>query len=415
MITIKRPRLHDSEGKTRLSAEIEFGDKEQTIWYETATEFGKYFCTERADAFLVAVLPYAMFNGEDITSEIPVSSQLLHAVRQYQIPFMTRVSKNYKEIRLYAESDATPLESAGHVGTGVSCGVDSLSTLIQHSVREENPKYKIDTLALFNAGHYGNDEAKSSERFLKYVNNGRSFCQEFGYQFLQVDSNVGHIIEMDFTSAVSFLITSVVLSLQKYFSIYYFASTYSIFPFHPIFEDAETYDLITTQCVSTENLTFFSGCTLLTRVEKTKIISEYPDYFMHVYPCVNGDPPHNCGYCEKCRYTIMALDVMDKLDLAEKVFDMSYYYKHRTSLYAFMLLHKLDSIDKVNAPLYREIHNEMKNRKKHVPFMAYFYLPYQYYRAKLRLPLRHFARKVLVCLLGEKKAMKFKKTDKNIQ
>lgn len=408
MIRIEKPVLEQKNGKAVLSSSIHFNDSVQTIWYESAEELGAYFCTERADAFLVAVLPYALLKGEDIVSDAPVSAKLLYSVRHYQIPFMTRVSDKYSNINITCEASSDRLETAGHIGTGISCGVDSLSTLIEHGVKESNPSYKIDTLALFNAGHYGNDEQKSSLRFQKYVANAKQFAAEFGYNLIQVDSNVGHIIDMDFVSSVSFLITSVVLSLQKYFSVYVFASTYSIFPFSPIFEDSETYDLITTQNVSTENLTIFSGCTLLTRVEKTRIISEYPEVFRHVYPCVNGDPPHNCGYCEKCRYTIMALDVMDKLDLAEIAFDMTYYRKNRTRLYGFMLLHKKDWIDKVNAPLYREIHAEMKRNHKHMPFGARLYLPIELYRAKVRLPIRHFLHRVLASVLGEERALKYK-------
>ena len=145
MITIYEPKLEKTENQCKLSAKITYNDEEKTIWYRTAEEIGQYFDIGRADAFLVAVLPLAVLKGEDIQCQVPVSAQLLHSLRQFQIPFMCGLAKQNRLPRIIARPDMHPLPSAGHIGTGISCGVDCLSTVIQHGLLEEIEPYRIDT------------------------------------------------------------------------------------------------------------------------------------------------------------------------------------------------------------------------------------------------------------------------------
>ena len=401
MITIYEPKMEKTENQCKLSAKITYNDGEKTIWYRTAEEIGQYFDIGRADAFLVAVLPLAVLKGEDIQCQVPVSAQLLHSLRQFQIPFMCGLAKQNRLPRIIAQPDMHPLPSAGHIGTGISCGVDCLSTVIQHGLLEEIEPYRIDTMCLFNTGYYGSDGGTASQAFRGFITMSEKFCKDFGYKLISVDSNVFEL-PVSFGMAVSFFTTSVVLALQKYFSVYYFASAVTVFDFHPISSESESYDVLTMEHISTENLHFFLGCALFSRIEKVQLLTDHPQVFRYVYPCVDGNPPVNCGVCEKCRRTIMELDAIGKLDMASVAFDTTYYSKHRRLLWAYMLVHKNRRIDPARAPFYIEIYNEFKKRHVKAPFGARLLVPYQYYRAKLRKPLRKKGRAVLNWLTARK-------------
>lgn len=49
------------------------------LWFSVPAEFGRYLCTERSNAFVVAMLWYALVAGSDITFEAPLSKRLYSA------------------------------------------------------------------------------------------------------------------------------------------------------------------------------------------------------------------------------------------------------------------------------------------------------------------------------------------------
>jgi len=63
-ITIKKPIITNSNGKSRLSADIildkEGSTKELSLWFEVDQQWSEYLCHERSDAFLIIVLRHAM-------------------------------------------------------------------------------------------------------------------------------------------------------------------------------------------------------------------------------------------------------------------------------------------------------------------------------------------------------------------
>ena len=81
-------------GKVALFADISGADKAFTLWYEVEKESEEYLCSERSDAFLVALFPWVMMRSSDsdpavIVCDAPVSEQLHHQLTQYYIPALT--------------------------------------------------------------------------------------------------------------------------------------------------------------------------------------------------------------------------------------------------------------------------------------------------------------------------------------
>ena len=85
MITIKKIYLEDFHNPsgggigTRLICEIDTNGKKDTLFLECEQKWKKYLLTERADAFVVLLLPVAMREKHDIASYLPITEALKNA------------------------------------------------------------------------------------------------------------------------------------------------------------------------------------------------------------------------------------------------------------------------------------------------------------------------------------------------
>ena len=56
------------------------------MWFSAQAEYAEYFCTERSNAFVIALLWYAMITGSDVRFEAPLSRKLYDGLTQKLIP-----------------------------------------------------------------------------------------------------------------------------------------------------------------------------------------------------------------------------------------------------------------------------------------------------------------------------------------
>ena len=99
MITVSNIRIEDEQDRTKLCANVDYKNKITTIWYEVDKKNKKYLCFERADAFLDALLLFAMQHEEDIKIlDTPVSSKLYFNISRYIIPAYAKLNGRYKNI-----------------------------------------------------------------------------------------------------------------------------------------------------------------------------------------------------------------------------------------------------------------------------------------------------------------------------
>ncbi len=347
----------------RLTVQITRGADSHTLWYDIPSSFVDYLSIEVADTFVVAYLLYAMQHRYDIVTEQPVSSHLLAMLNEYLIPFLCGINKNLHPMKVIAQ-EYTGSFNGNHCGTGISCGIDSLSTVIYHGLEEQVKSRKVDTLTLLNTGYYGHGEG-NSEHYLSYVSQSEQFCKEFGYTFLTVDSNVSNLTQYDFLSAHTYLTCSTILLFQKYFHTYYYASGYPVFNFEPNFKDPAYYDTFLLNCISTGSLDFVSSCNIFSRVEKTKLIAAHPSVMNHLYVCLSGDATHNCAKCEKCVRTMLALEAIGRQDVITDVFDAEIYRKNRIRYLSYMLRKRKKKI------YYKEIYETMRQNNIAIPLFAH--------------------------------------------
>ena len=59
---------------------MEWKNDDSGLWFAVPIEYKNYLCAERSDAFVVAMLWYAMITGSDIESVAPMSDRMVFHV-----------------------------------------------------------------------------------------------------------------------------------------------------------------------------------------------------------------------------------------------------------------------------------------------------------------------------------------------
>ncbi|HET6631264.1 MAG TPA: hypothetical protein VFG73_00970 [Rhodanobacteraceae bacterium] len=248
----------------------------------------------RADAFVAAAMLPAMRRGEPLEVEgADVSPMLLRGAERFQAIF-NRWDRRFKRVDIRARtSPAVALHDA--VGSLFSGGIDGLYTLLRH--RDE-----IDQLVFVR----GIDmQIDNEELYQRVLQQNRQLASRLGKHLLPVASNIRGLLApyglswCDLTGAG---LASIGLALG--FPRLYIASS-------------EPYELLTAHgthplldpCWSTEALTIVhDGCEAARR-EKLRAIVELPGVLDSLRVCWQDDG-YNCGRCEKCLRTMLALRLL---------------------------------------------------------------------------------------------------------
>lgn len=338
-IYIESPYLENAGDKTRLCARCHIDNvHEYIVWYEVDGRYKEYICWERADAFVVNFLFYAMEHGLDIISEKEISERLHYQLREYLIPSISKWIDNYHEIKIEAPISDMKLETANMVGASLSGGVDSFYTLYKHLECCEM-SYRITHLTFFNAGasgEYGGEKAR--EIYMERIRWIEDVASRLNLPLVCIDTNINEILMEVHVYTVTFRALAMVLALQKLFGIYYWSSnsTFDEFAFNA--KDPEDYDLLTLQCLTTENTRFYLSGGEVTRMEKEEYISQFEVPRKKLNVCIAETI--NCSKCDKCQRTMLGLYALGKLDLFEEVFDLDFFYKNKETYYFKNLIEK---------------------------------------------------------------------------
>lgn len=335
MVKISSIRLIPEGDFVKLAADVAYDGNVRTMWYEAPKQYADYLTFERADCFLVALLPSIAKRGGRVTIDAPVSSHLLFKLREVLSPLLPLVSPAWAPLQIEAEA-AGPLDvrKPRGVGASCSCGVDSLFTIQRYTGAHVPEDWKLTHLLYLKAGahrhnHLG-DASASREDYLAAgrLANAAAFAEHIGLPLIAMKTNLGDFFDgYTHESIHSFLSMSCVLSMQKLFGVYYFSSGVHAREdaFDP--EDSARYDSKLVECLSTENTVFYSDGYEQTRYGKTRVIADYAPARDYLNVCIYEID--NCTRCPKCLRTITQLEMLGKLSLFRRVFDLEFYKKHR--------------------------------------------------------------------------------------
>lgn len=343
----EKSALIDTGMKNRYRSDYLDENQNFDMWYKVAKKYEDALCTERGDAFVVACLYFAMVIGEDIKCTVPVTERLMYQLKEYIIPVMCDEKRGYKKINIYADTLSEIKKTQNFVGTGISCGVDSLSTVLLHLKPEITDQFKLTHLAVFNTGSlnfdgYSKDKPLSEwrkETLVELKNRsklGEQVADELGLAFIEIDSNVGDLYQGCFLKSHTYRNLSAVMATQKMWGVYYYASAGLGPDLVPgLTRDSGEFDGFLTSLFSLGNLVFYVGGEPYKRLAKTELIADNPVVQKHINVC--SYYTKNCGKCSKCIRTLSALDLLGKLDeFSESFEDMSYYKKNRWKIRALI-------------------------------------------------------------------------------
>lgn len=360
MITIGRPELRQVGEQTQLVSNITIDHTSQEMYYSVEKKYAEFLVNERVDAFVVGLLPLALTKNHKIHYDAPISEQLYFQLTKLYIPSLAKFA-DYHLIELEGEIASEPLNYSQAVGTGFSAGVDSFFSIARNTKLQEEA-FNLTHLTFFNVGShgdYGGDEAR--ELFYKRAKNSREFAEQYDWKFIMVDSNISEVLNMMFVETHTFRSVSAVLAMQKLFAKYYYSSGFSFDTFLLEQGDTATFDLLNLPMLSTEDTRFYSMDGHSTRSDKVSVIAEYPPSYDYLNVCQVSEV--NCGVCEKCRRTLLALYADGSLDQYRNVFDVDYFYKHKNAYLGYLLFNK-------NVTDYKVIIDQLEQKNYQIPLGA---------------------------------------------
>lgn len=312
---------------------------EKTMWIAVQDEHADMLTDEVYDPFVLLPLFLGMYYGQDVHICGKISPRLYHNITHYVMSIFDLYSDHTRPVKFTVDGFDTlkALASKRLIGTGISCGVDSMLTIYDNFVEETDPAFKINSLFFFNCGSHGDFGDEKTRRIWldRAALNGKA-AEELGLPMFLVDSNLHaytHIIGGQKMGYLAFY--SCELAMQKYIKRYVTSSTFSydesaeyakLTRDFDMAENCESYmlHLISTECFEL----VIDGCQY-TRAEKIERICNWSIAQKYLNVCVTpAKKGHNCSNCEKCMRTLISLEAIGKLDDFKDVFDIDEYKKN---------------------------------------------------------------------------------------
>lgn len=116
----------------RLCCDIMIEGNKSTLWIEVENEYAPYLVDDRADVFFTICVYKCIKENCCLQSLVPVSTRLKYQVENYMMNVYCE-TYDVEQFQIDVLSIDDVLPSAGAVGTGITCGVDSLYTIACHS------------------------------------------------------------------------------------------------------------------------------------------------------------------------------------------------------------------------------------------------------------------------------------------
>ena len=328
---ISNPTFIKKEDTVRITAILRESNREYELWYEVPDSVERYLFSDCLDAFLVAVLPIASMKGCNLELKGCVSEKLYHSLSDNVIPLLSNHADIYHPIKILANKLFAPASCHGHVGTGLSCGVDSFQTIL--SLLQKHAELPPDVLTFFNVGSHrstsGFSDEESRRLFRQRLDMNAKCAEEMNLPLLVVDSNIGELLShhhVPYALIHTFCSLSAVLACGSYFNKYYYSSGFA--KYDPIRLNESTAFVDSKLCpwLSTEYAGFESYGGDKTRLQKLREIADSQLVQKHLNVCWRE--LNNCGKCPKCIRTLMELHLLGKVDKYGDVFDLHEFYEH---------------------------------------------------------------------------------------
>jgi len=308
VMRLKGIRVEPAGDRIRVVGEIENASVHPYLAYPHTI---KDFVAGTADPFVPALLVPCLEHGEPLEIVPPVSQQLVRRLPRIMDVLLAMFPKFRRvEVKLNARVERTP-ETGSVVASLFSGGVDSFYTLLKGVTPGADPSMRPTHVFFMRGLEQPLEESSGADATLGIV---REIADATGVGVLWGETNLRVLFGLNYELYyhASALIGSA-LALSHGVKRLLVPSTFSygqLIPWgsHPLLDELwsiETMDVI------------HHGAEAR-RVDKiAMLVREHPSTLRHLRVCLkNQAGPGNCGQCQKCARTMMALDVIGALSNA---------------------------------------------------------------------------------------------------
>jgi len=309
---IHNPEISTGADGATVSARIEFKTHltgmPDELWFKFPTS-QMDMVTDRVDGFVIAMLLLAMQHGEGIRVKGAVSPKLLAGIKEYQRIFNMWFPKKFSLIDIECEETESPRDEGrrGSVVSAFSGGVDSFFTLWSHLPRNDGDTNTQITDALFIHGF--DIRLEHVTAYSKLRDSYTEMSGRLGLNFLTGSTNIQHF---DTRSNWGLFHGTSLIGLAhvmgRGIEKFYVPASHTYKDLTPWGTDPRTDHLL-----SAESLEVIHDGAAYTRVEKTEVLSRWPETYDKLKVCSPGDSTLNCSQCEKCLRTMVTLDMFGAL------------------------------------------------------------------------------------------------------
>lgn len=327
---IKQPELIEKcDGLVRVQCPVETREGERLLWYELNARYKDYLTLDRLDAFVVGLILYAMKINEEIVVDGPISNKLAHNLKYYMhVMKMFYPDLHVVPLRISKKEKPSSYPKGSGVGTSLSNGVDSYCTLWEHFKNCDSDRNRITHVFHVYAGQKGYGTLDGKSKFRNNLPRIKETAKRLNLELIVVESNQETFYEpgQSFFDTFGPRILSCVLLLQKLISIYYFPSSSK---YEDFFAEGST--PLGDPLLSTDELDIVSDGAQYSRIEKTKIISDWEmtHSFLTVCHGIQSPEKFNCSVCEKCVRTMITLDILGLRKKYKQVFDFTDFERNK--------------------------------------------------------------------------------------
>lgn len=313
---------------------VEIYGKQEIIQFEFSDNVLDYLTLDRCDALVIGLLMFAIRQGLDIESSLPISESLYYKLTHHYISGLCGEKMHQPKIIADIIPDA---EHRGNIiATGISCGVDSLYTIKEHTI-DTTPNLRLNHLVFLNSGSHHLGAGASIPLYEGRRKLAYEACQSLNMPIIEISSNFPDLLNRygtyDHVEQSTFMMLMCIKLIQSGIHRYYYSSGYPYHLFQCQLEpnyiiDSAYFDLLTLWIASNCTQEYFSTGGAKTRFEKVQALASYAPSENYLNVCVAT--VKNCGECFKCKRTLLELDAAGTLDAHTKVFNIEKYKSERT-------------------------------------------------------------------------------------
>ncbi len=306
-----------------VSAEIEFAKHVEgapaTLWFAIPVKY-KNWISDNADGFVVSLLLPAMAYGENMDVRGCISPRLAYNIKEFQRISNFWYPKKYKVVEIHAKTYAPEQARSKNVLCAFSGGVDSFYTLFSHLPKNEPLKEHQITHALF--AHGLDIPLEDEKTYETALGSYDELMRELGIELVPIRTNIKRFHQgIDWNWSNGSALAGIGLTIGQQSSRFYFAAGEFVpGSFSLPQEDRNRLlallmvEMSNAPLLSTETLNIVYHGLTVSRPEKIRIISQYPETYNRLRVCwEHPEGLKNCCRCNKCIGTMIPLHLFGAL------------------------------------------------------------------------------------------------------